>query len=168
MISLSRRDQGFTIVELLIVIIIVGVLGVLVFTTYSGIQQKSRNNLRTSDLKSLSGQIEAYYSENGVYPNLTDLNSPSWRAANMKHLESSWLVDPSSKTDCLNVTPNTCLVSSPKPGFYSYQAMQADEVSGCDGKVGSSADQNCAHYVLTATYEGSVNGSVKDVVKSLE
>ena len=50
MISLKKRNQGFTIVELLIVIVVIGILALLVITTYSGIQQKARNSKRQADL----------------------------------------------------------------------------------------------------------------------
>jgi type II secretion system protein G len=69
MSSLKKVTQkGFTIVELLIVIVVIGILAALVITTYNGIQQKGRNTERTTDLKAIQGQLEAYYAQNGVYP----------------------------------------------------------------------------------------------------
>lgn len=68
MISLNKQNKGFTIVELLIVIVVIGILAGLVITTYNGIQQKARNTERTTDLKTLQSQLEAYYANNGSYP----------------------------------------------------------------------------------------------------
>src|SRR5580698_1149765 len=107
MISLKRKDQGFTIVELLIVIVVIGILALLVITTYSGIQAKARNAKRQSDIASLQTQLEAFFSQNGYYPSLTDMNSATWRATNMKSLDPESLVDPSSSC---NPASASCLV----------------------------------------------------------
>jgi len=167
MTRLNKKDNGFTIIELLIVIVVIGILALLVVTTYSGIQAKSRNAKRQTELKDLQSQIEAYYSQNGFYPNLTDMNSPSWRAANMKNLSSSDLVDPLSSCD---PQKDSCLGGSQNgvAKQFEYYATQSDGVTGCNGKLNSQADQNCAQYTLTATYEGSVNNSKYDVLKNLD
>src|SRR5476651_2009638 len=104
MISLKKNNKGFTIVELLIVIVVIGILALLVITTYSGIQAKARNSKRSSDIKSLQTQLEAYFSQNGYYPSLGDMNTgtaantsanSTWAATNMKSLDQNALVDPS-------------------------------------------------------------------------
>src|SRR5260370_41348709 len=98
MISLKKRNQGFTIVELLIVIVVIGILALLVITTYSGIQAKARNAKRSTDIASLQTQLEAFFSQNGYYPSLTDMNTASWRTTNMKSLDQNALIDPSNPT----------------------------------------------------------------------
>src|SRR5580693_1926115 len=98
MISLKRKNQGFTLVELLIVIVVIGILALLVITTYSGIQAKARNAKRQSDIASLQTQLEAFFSQNGYYPSRTDLNTASWLSANMKSLDQNALIDPSNAT----------------------------------------------------------------------
>jgi prepilin-type N-terminal cleavage/methylation domain-containing protein len=145
MISLKKRNEGFTIVELLIVIVVIGILALLVITTYSGIQQKARNSKRQTDIQSLQTQMEAFYSQNGYYPSLGDMNSSSWRGTNMKSLDEGALTDPSN--------PNSStLVASPAAKSYAYAVTDSSGAS-CEA-----ADTNCAKYTLTATYEGEVNG----------
>src|ERR1700742_1193803 len=111
MIALKRRGQnrGFTIVELLIVIVVIGILALLVITTYSGIQAKARNAKRQTDLQSVQTQLEAFFSQNGYYPSLGDMNDTSWLNTNMKSLDQNALIDPSNPTDSKTLlrTPDT-------------------------------------------------------------
>jgi len=154
MISLKNRNKGFTIVELLIVIVVIGILALLVITTYSGIQQKARNSQRQSDLQALQTQLEAFYSQNGYYPTLTDINTESWRATNMKNLDKNAMIDPS------NATQSATLVASPAAKSYSYEVT--------DSAGGSCTGDTCAKYTLTATYEGTVNGATTLVKTNLD
>lgn len=147
MISLKKSNKGFTIVELLIVIVVIGILALLVITTYSGIQAKARNSKRSSDIATIQTQLEAFFQNNGYYPSLTDMNSSSWLATNMKSLDTGALIDPS------NASQSKTLVSSPAAKSYAY------EVTDSSGASCESNDTNCAKYTLTATYEGTVNGA---------
>ena len=54
---------------------------------------KARNSKRTSDIRSLQTQVEAFYAQNGYYPSLNDLNSASWLATNMKSFDSNALIE---------------------------------------------------------------------------
>ena len=156
MISLKKRNQGFTIVELLIVIVVIGILALLVITTYSGIQAKARNSKRTSDVKSLQTHIEAFFSQNGYYPSRTDMNNDAWLTTNMKSLDKNALVDPK------NPSQSNDLVAAPAANSYAYA------VTDSSGNSCESDDTTCAKYTLTATYEGTVNGAATAVAKNLD
>jgi len=149
MISLKKRQSGFTIVELLIVIVVIGILAALVITTYGGIQSKARNSKRQVDMQSLQTQIEAFYSQNGYYPSLTDMNGTVWRAANMKSLDIGALTDPSNPA-------STTLLAAPAAKSYSYSVGDSSAAPGLSCET---TDTTCAQYKLTATYEGTVNGA---------
>src|SRR4051812_7764221 len=94
MISLKKRQSGFTIVELLIVIVVIGILATLVIVTFTGIQQKARNSQRQTDINALDSHIEAYYAQTGSYPSYAVLTTNGWIGANMKGLDPEALVDP--------------------------------------------------------------------------
>ncbi|MNH49970.1 Type II secretion system protein G precursor [compost metagenome] len=47
---LTKKQNGFTIVELLIVIVIIGILAAITVVAYNGIQQRAINTKRDSDL----------------------------------------------------------------------------------------------------------------------
>ncbi len=145
-----KDSKGFTIVELLIVIVVIGILALLVIVTYTGIQQKARNAKRSTDMSAIQTQLEAFYQTNGYYPNLTDLNSTTWVTANLRSLDQIALIDPS------NASQSMTLLGAPAAKSYSYAALNASG-STCDGA--SPADQACASYALITTYEGQVNGT---------
>lgn len=138
MTSLQTNKRGFTIVELLIVIVVIGILALLVITTFTGVQQKARNTKRTTDIKAIQAQAEAYYASNGMYPTMANINDSNWRSTNMKGLESQALCDP--------VGNGCALVAAPAANVYAYAATP----NGCD----NGANGNCTGYTLTATYEG--------------
>lgn len=68
MLKQIRKESGFTIIELLIVIAIIGILATLVLTNFQGAQAKGRDTVRTSDINSLYQKMEEFYNENGGYP----------------------------------------------------------------------------------------------------
>lgn len=92
----SKRQQGFTIVELLIVIVVIGILAALVITTFTGVQGRARDTERETDIKAIHGQLEAYYADHGGYPSLADMNTAAWRNTNMTGLDDEALEDPDS------------------------------------------------------------------------
>ena len=141
MISLKRKQQGFTIVELLIVIVVIGILAGLVITTFTGIQQRARNTKRQTDIKAMHGQVEAYYASNGKYPTLANMNDSTWRGTNMKGLDPAALQDPKGAAQTL--------VDNPVANSYAYHVRAADGTTACDNTT-----TDCATYTLTTTYEG--------------
>jgi prepilin-type N-terminal cleavage/methylation domain-containing protein len=57
---LNKRKEGFTIVEVLIVLAIAGVIMLVVFLAVPALQRNSRNNQRRSDVSHLAGLINEY------------------------------------------------------------------------------------------------------------
>lgn len=62
--------NGFTIVELLVTIAVIGILASIMIISYSGIQQRSRDSTRDSDVTQLKIAIEKYHSEKSKYPDV--------------------------------------------------------------------------------------------------
>lgn len=60
--------QGFTLIEMLVVIGIVGVLASLVLIGLNPARQASRDSRRISNVHQLQNTLEVYYLRNGSYP----------------------------------------------------------------------------------------------------
>lgn len=76
------KNIGFTIVELLVVIVIIGILAAITIVSYTGISQKATISSLQSDLTSSSQQLKLFQVDNSSYPNsITDCPTPS--AGNM-------------------------------------------------------------------------------------
>ena len=146
----NLKQSGFTLIELMILVIIIGILGTLVATTYSGIQSKNRNSERQSHIKTLQSELEVYYAQNSKYPTLADLNNTAWRTANMKELKASDLKDPqwSKAAQACTLKGVAALTGSPAQKCYAYQVTTSDG-SACDN-----IKADCAQYTLTAMLEG--------------
>lgn len=111
------KRKGFTIVELLIVIVVIGILAAITIVAYNGTQQRARDSQRESDVKTIVKALELYYIDNGKYPaggGSTVINS--WWTTTA---DSSWATLQSSLTPYLG---GATLPRDPKQGATSAMA----------------------------------------------
>jgi len=64
----KNKNIGFTLVELLVVISIIGILLALSFASIQGIRKSSRDAKRKSDLETIRSALELYRADCKVYP----------------------------------------------------------------------------------------------------
>ncbi len=69
----NKKIFGFTMIELLIVIVIMGILSAIGLGTFTSSQMKARDSKRKSDLRTIGDALEVYYNDLGSYP-LSDGN----------------------------------------------------------------------------------------------
>lgn len=63
-----KKQTGFTIVELLIVIVVIGILAAITIVAYNGVQNRANDTTVKNDLSSMARQVVAFHAINGRYP----------------------------------------------------------------------------------------------------
>jgi prepilin-type N-terminal cleavage/methylation domain-containing protein len=67
--NLLKKEKGFTLIEIVLVLAIAGLLLVIVFLAVSGAQKSRRDTQRKNDLSRVAAQVESYASNHaGDYP----------------------------------------------------------------------------------------------------
>lgn len=64
----AKCQDGFTLMELLIVMVIIGILATIGIGSFQSSQIKGRDAGRKSDLQQIGKSLEAYYNDKGQYP----------------------------------------------------------------------------------------------------
>jgi len=91
------RNQGFTLVEILIVVIILGILAAIVIPQFSSASNDARESALASDLQTLRSQLELYNIQHlDHYPNVASADSgATWAVDNT----ANFVACMTSKTD---------------------------------------------------------------------
>jgi len=92
----KNRGRGFTLIELMVVVAILGVLGLVVATNVLPYLTRSQQTAAKANIKTLSAALKAYKLNNFHYPeNLEVLLEPDEKNADEPYLEGdSILYDP--------------------------------------------------------------------------
>lgn len=74
---MGMKKLGFTIIELMVVIIVISILATVITIGYENMQRDVRDTERAADIDVIQAALESYYDQNGAYPpasgNLEDL-----------------------------------------------------------------------------------------------
>lgn len=62
------KNRGFTVLELLVVVAIIGILAAVTLALLSDTRARSRDAKRLSDMREIEKAINLYYAENGNFP----------------------------------------------------------------------------------------------------
>jgi len=67
-IKLLKKQGGFTLLELLIVIVIIGILALLIIPNITSAPKKARDTSRKADITTTRKALEEYFVSNNAYP----------------------------------------------------------------------------------------------------
>jgi prepilin-type N-terminal cleavage/methylation domain-containing protein len=122
-----NRQQGFTIVELLIVIVVIGILAAITIVAYNGIQDRARVSTVSSALSQAAKKLTLYQVDN---PDLYPADKTALEALGIK--DSPTISYQYARTSS---TPNTYCITA-TTGTTSYKisnAAPAPSAGGCAG-----------------------------------
>lgn len=115
-----QSRSGFTIVELLIAIVVIGILSAIVVVAFTGIQDRARNAKIVSALDIIEKAARLYALENGSYPKPSDLPGLSGTTnmfACVQPTSSGWVArDGLSSSQC-------AVAGGVQPNYYGYSAV---------------------------------------------
>lgn len=79
----NNKQKGFTLLELLVVIGIIGLLASIIVINLTGARKRARDTKRVGDVRNIQTANEDYYSKNGKYPTtigdlVTGTQLPMW------------------------------------------------------------------------------------------
>ena len=139
----QTNQKGFTIIELLIVIVIIGILATITAVVLGGATERARDAQRESDASNIRRALETSYTlGNNVYPTLDDANSADFR--DQFGIDDEMYQDPSGTST--DLTDDATAVNQ-----YIY------EPTDCDVDLGG-----CLGYTLTVNLEGDDDAIVRE------
>ena len=144
-----RKESGFTIIELLIVIVVIGILAGLVLNVFTGIQEDGRDAERKTDLEAVEGHLEAYAAKNGMYPTSGDIDDvtadAAFISANFEGLDVDALLDPTSGDEYVYTatpsSPTACDNSTVECTGYTLCADTEEDGRGSDDADSDTCDE---------------------------
>ena len=71
----SNKTKGFTLVELLIVIVVIAILAAISIAAYNGVSNKARDGERLASARDIINAAAVYNSEKGHWPTIAELGS---------------------------------------------------------------------------------------------
>jgi len=118
----NNRRHGFTIVELLIVVVVIAILASITIVAYNGIQQKARNTARVQTVVAIQKSMLLYQAEFGkdsLYPVLLTVNADG-QCIGVDYED----VDPTAGVSCRYAVPDTGSPTSTPVNQPLYDALR--------------------------------------------
>ena len=123
---MKNFTKAFTLIELLIVIVIIGILAVALIPRLTGAQARARDIARIADMRQMQTALELYNVENGKYPGNSHYASvqSAWCTHPINWWSWTGIFDSAFMTNYLSSLPRDPLSSNPS---YCYGYSRIDD-----------------------------------------
>lgn len=149
-----KHLRGFTIVEIIVVITVIGILATIGIVSYSGMQVRARDTERKADAESMQSALETFYEQNGRYPayiyvgnndpsNAELAKSPDFYTTTLR-LPSAALIAPSATGTSSSWQWNT----TPTASTYSLTTYSSSSPTNTLCQATTIPAPNCVRYVI--------------------
>lgn len=123
------KQKGFTIVELLIVIVVIAILAAITIVAYNGIQASARDSGRISKVTAIAKAIELYYVNNNRYPPIQDAigteSTCGSQTENWGHCDRNRILA-DSLAPYMTIDPTSLSNATQGNYYYHYTSQSAD------------------------------------------
>ncbi|MEI7478183.1 MAG: prepilin-type N-terminal cleavage/methylation domain-containing protein [bacterium] len=89
---MPHKQKSFTLIEMLIVVVIIGILAAALIPRLQSVQARARDTKRKADLHQIATALEIYKEDNGSYDGIsdspTDIGIYNWRPGNQRAITS--------------------------------------------------------------------------------
>ncbi len=127
---LRRNQRGFTLVELMIVVIIVGILAAVAIPMYQGATERAKASEAVAALGTIRGAMRVYFAEHGTYINANFTDGAQVTAGSVLDVTDTDLLGRYFSTECYTFDGDaTANAFSIECDGASSTAAQASEVS---------------------------------------
>lgn len=99
------KQAGFTLMELMIVVIVIGILASVAMPSYQNYVKKSRARAATADLVALAAAVESVFQRTLTYPSKEELAAIAiWQPSSDKFFDYTYSPDKYKTTYTLNAS----------------------------------------------------------------
>lgn len=141
----SKKEQGFTIIEVLIVLAIAGLILLIVFLAVPALQRNSRNTQRKGDVSRIGSAVQEFVNNNnGTLPTSAD-------NATVQNLLGKLAFYTNTNVTVVGTAPGTAVNSTSLDTVNIYTGAQCGAVTGGQGAVSSTSSRQMAVVYSTET-----------------